>query len=63
MAEERIYYPFHPRCGYAFEPCSTEEPLLRANEGETDRAVACWLHVRPNSAPTELSLVPAGERR
>ena len=55
--------PFHPRCGYTFEPCSTEEPQLRTQEDEADRAVACWLHVRPNSAPSELTLVPAGGKR
>jgi peptide/nickel transport system ATP-binding protein len=55
--------PFHPRCGYAFEPCSTEEPQLRTQENEADRAAACWLHVQPNSAPSELMLVPAGGKR
>ena len=46
-----------------FEPCATEEPLLRTQEGEPERAVACWLHVQPHSAPSELTLVPAGEKR
>ena len=33
---------FHPRCGYRFERCTTEEPpLLALSDG---RRAACWLH-------------------
>jgi len=44
---------FHPRCPKAFEPCSTDLPVLgqpvAASGGSTEaRSVACWLHeVRP----------------
>src|SRR5262249_22722306 len=33
---------FHPRCPYAFDRCSAEEPSLLALAEE--RTVACWLH-------------------
>ncbi len=33
---------FHPRCPYAFERCSVEEPALV--EVEPGRRVACWLY-------------------
>jgi peptide/nickel transport system ATP-binding protein len=55
--------PFHPRCGYAFAPCPTDEPQLRVREAEPRRAVSCWLQEQPNRAPEELALTPAGGQR
>ncbi|HWC82158.1 MAG TPA: ABC transporter ATP-binding protein [Pseudonocardiaceae bacterium] len=34
---------FHPRCGRAFEPCTTGLPTL-ADQSGGQRSVACWLH-------------------
>ena len=44
---------FHPRCPYAFEPCSTEEPSLLEVAG--GRTVACWLQGEggPQMRPAE----------
>jgi peptide/nickel transport system ATP-binding protein len=44
---------FHPRCPYAFEPCSTEEPSLLEVAG--GRTVACWLQEEggPQMRPAE----------
>jgi len=33
---------FHPRCPYAFDRCSHDEPSLVPMQG--DRSVSCWLH-------------------
>src|SRR5947208_7951887 len=44
---------FHPRCPYAFDRCSAEEPAMtRVAQGRT---VACWLQVdgRPPAPPAE----------
>jgi oligopeptide/dipeptide ABC transporter ATP-binding protein len=38
---------FHPRCPYAFDRCSVEEPPLVTLAG--DRSAACWL--QPEGAP------------
>src|SRR5205823_12764913 len=36
---------FHPRCGFAFEPCNTVLPVLRTSTPETpDQQVACHLY-------------------
>jgi peptide/nickel transport system ATP-binding protein len=41
---------FHPRCPRAFDPCSTELPVLGTPAGQSTgtaaarRSVACWLH-------------------
>jgi len=39
---------FHPRCPKAFDPCSTELPVLGVPTGSQgsagQRSVACWLH-------------------
>jgi peptide/nickel transport system ATP-binding protein len=40
---------FHPRCPHAFEPCTTDVPLLgipvpRAGVITDTRTAACWLH-------------------
>jgi peptide/nickel transport system ATP-binding protein len=35
---------FHPRCKYAFEPCSREEPPMV--EVEPGHYVACWLYAK-----------------
>jgi peptide/nickel transport system ATP-binding protein len=44
---------FHPRCPYAFDPCTTEEPTLLAVAG--GRTVACWLQEEsgPQVRPAE----------
>src|SRR4051812_10867774 len=51
---------FHPRCPYAFERCSVEEPPLVALEG--DRAAACWLQPEGAAAapPAERARLVAG---
>ena len=44
--------PFHPRCGYVFDKCRTENPpLLRLGP----RSAACWLQDGARQAPTELA--------
>ena len=40
---------FHPRCPYAFDRCSREEPLLL--EAAAGRSAACWLQVGGDPAP------------
>ncbi len=45
---------FHPRCPYAFERCSAEDPPLVTLAG--DRAAACWLQ------PEGAAAVPPAER-
>jgi oligopeptide/dipeptide ABC transporter ATP-binding protein len=44
---------FHPRCPYAFDRCSTEDPLTLTVAGE--RTVACWLQAGggPAARPAE----------
>jgi oligopeptide/dipeptide ABC transporter ATP-binding protein len=34
---------FHPRCGYAFDRCKTEEPVLQPVAGQPAHTSACWL--------------------
>jgi oligopeptide/dipeptide ABC transporter ATP-binding protein len=34
---------FHPRCGYVFDQCLTEEPVLRPVVASGDHTSACWL--------------------
>ena len=53
---------FHPRCPYAFDRCSTEDPAMV--EVAAQRAVACWLQVgvepgRPAEQAKRLSPAPA----
>jgi peptide/nickel transport system ATP-binding protein len=45
--------PFHPRCRYAMEKCTTEVPHLVQLEGSR-REVACWLHSAESPVPEEL---------
>jgi peptide/nickel transport system ATP-binding protein len=46
---------FHPRCPYAFERCSAEEPALIAPAGSrTRRTVACWLQTGERVPPEPL---------
>ena len=43
---------FHPRCPYAFERCSREDPLML--ESAPGRRAACWLQAgRPPAPPAE----------
>jgi oligopeptide/dipeptide ABC transporter ATP-binding protein len=44
---------FHPRCPYAFDRCSKEDPLML--QVAPDRTAACWLQTRagPPSRPAE----------
>jgi oligopeptide/dipeptide ABC transporter ATP-binding protein len=44
---------FHPRCPYAFERCSTEDPVML--EVVSGRSVACWLQTgaRPPAPPAD----------
>ncbi|MCB0905743.1 MAG: ABC transporter ATP-binding protein [Nocardioidaceae bacterium] len=35
--------PFHPRCDYAFDPCSRDVPDLAEVGGRADHRSACWL--------------------
>jgi peptide/nickel transport system ATP-binding protein len=49
---------FHPRCPYAFDRCSSDEPRLV--ELAPARAAACWLQ-RPGQTPATPSAL-AGER-
>jgi len=48
---------FHPRCPYAFDRCSAEEPQLVTLDG--DRSAACWLRAGSDlsAAPTSNSVV------
>jgi oligopeptide/dipeptide ABC transporter ATP-binding protein len=41
--------PFHPRCTFAFDLCTTAEPPLAAVA--PGREVACWLHESPETDP------------
>jgi peptide/nickel transport system ATP-binding protein len=56
---------FHPRCPYAFDRCSAEDPATLAIEG--DRTVACWLQAgggppaRPAERPKSLPLLHVKE--
>jgi oligopeptide/dipeptide ABC transporter ATP-binding protein len=53
---------FHPRCGYRFERCTTEEPpLLTLSDG---RRAACWLHDsdRTPAPPRVKALIPTEAR-
>jgi peptide/nickel transport system ATP-binding protein len=50
---------FHPRCPYAFDRCSVEEPPLDHLLG--GRAAACWLQ-RPGRAATPLPALAGRER-
>ena len=56
---------FHPRCPYAFDRCSSEDPVML--EVAAERAVACWLQTgaRPPAPPAEqaehLPLVRMGD--
>jgi oligopeptide/dipeptide ABC transporter ATP-binding protein len=36
---------FHPRCGYVFDRCLTEEPVLRPVSEDGTHTSACWLPV------------------
>ncbi len=38
--------PFTPRCKYAVERCSKENPSLRALSGDSSHLVACWQDVK-----------------
>jgi peptide/nickel transport system ATP-binding protein len=53
---------FHPRCPYAFDRCSIEEPpLVALTDG---RLAACWLQpegAAPSSPATRTIPVPPGE--
>jgi peptide/nickel transport system ATP-binding protein len=44
--------PFHPRCGYAFDKCRTEDPPL-LDLGA--RSAACWLQDGARQVPEELA--------
>ena len=52
---------FHPRCPYAFDRCSAEDPVTLEIQG--DRTVACWLQTgggppaRPAERPKPLPLL------
>jgi peptide/nickel transport system ATP-binding protein len=46
--------PFHPRCAYAMDRCTTEIPLLSPADG--DRLVACWLHDTATRVPVPAEL-------
>jgi peptide/nickel transport system ATP-binding protein len=46
--------PFHPRCPYAMERCTHDSPVLFRIE-DSDREVACWLHVDNVPVPAELA--------
>ena len=56
---------FHPRCPYAFDRCSAEDPVTLEVEG--DRTVACWLQAgggppaRPAERPKPLPLLHVKE--
>ncbi len=49
---------FHPRCAYAFAPCTSVVPVLRVPEGETEQhPVACHLYdpaLNPDGLPDQL---------
>jgi peptide/nickel transport system ATP-binding protein len=47
--------PFHPRCGYAFDRCRTENPPLLDLGGFPARAAACWLQDGTVGVPEELA--------
>lgn len=46
--------PFHPRCPYAMERCAHDAPPLQSIR-DSQREVACWLHVDDVPVPTELA--------
>jgi len=56
---------FHPRCPYAFDRCSAEDPVTLEIDG--DRTVACWLQAgggppaRPAERPKPLPLLHVKE--
>jgi oligopeptide/dipeptide ABC transporter ATP-binding protein len=56
---------FHPRCAYAFDRCSAEEPPLVPLAG--GRTAACWLHpegsnpVQPAQRSANIAAVPGVE--
>ena len=54
---------FHPRCPYAFDRCSAEEPQLVTLDG--DRSAACWLRTGSDlsAAPTSNSVVTPETRQ
>jgi len=41
--------PFHPRCPWAFEPCSQVVPQLKPMPDDPDHAVSCHLHHPPST--------------
>jgi peptide/nickel transport system ATP-binding protein len=49
---------FHPRCGYAFERCSTERPAFTVVASGAGHAAACWLQAGAAPPPPELAGQP-----
>jgi peptide/nickel transport system ATP-binding protein len=49
---------FHPRCGYAFDKCSTESPPFAEVVTGGRHATACWLQGAEQAPPPELAGEP-----
>ncbi len=49
---------FHPRCGYAFDRCSTERPPFTVVTSGAGHAAACWLQAQAEPPPLELAGQP-----
>jgi peptide/nickel transport system ATP-binding protein len=48
---------FHPRCRFAFDRCTTDDPPLVPVGGRSDRIAACWLQHGDQQVPPELALL------
>jgi peptide/nickel transport system ATP-binding protein len=51
--------PFHPRCAWAMEICTTQvPPAFQLHDVAGNREVLCWLHDGDRDVPEQLALTP-----
>ncbi|MDQ1542244.1 MAG: peptide/nickel transport system ATP-binding protein [Actinomycetota bacterium] len=51
--------PFHPRCAWAMDICTTREPpMLELHDVSGRREALCWLHDGGHEVPPELNRTP-----